>query len=154
MPTTEYVPLFHERWRRRPFWMMVGCILVNRTKWVQAQAIHAELVREYRTSAMLALSDPRAIERTVGVLGLRSHRCLGLRGFAWDWTVHWIVNNRRPTVSEIRGMRGMGSYAADTWAIFMEHRNDVSPTDKRLKEYLAERRRQVKARVNKFMGAF
>lgn len=154
MPTIDYVPLFQETWRRRPFWMIVGCILVNRTKWAQARSIHADLVSVYRDHLGLMTSHPKEIERMVGVLGLKSHRCLGLRGFAWDWTLHHLLHNRRPTTDELRGMRGVGQYAADTWAIFIEHRQDVEPTDKRLKEYLENRRREVRRRVDKLMGVF
>lgn len=137
--TRPYVPLFQERWRRRPFWMLVGCILVNRTRWAQARPVHAALVRDYRTAAGLADADVGLIQRAVDPLGLSTIRALSLVRLAREWRRYgggWHRRHlRRPDVLRLPGC---GDYAADSWSIFIEGRLYRRPTDRRLREYLAQ----------------
>lgn len=127
-----HVPLFQEEWRRDPFWMLVGCVLLNRATWRVAAGVHAALREGWPTAADLAAADPRELAPLVRRLGFGRHRAetLPLLGAAFA--------ARAPrTAADVAELPGCGRYAADSWAIFVEGRRDVRPTDARLREYLS-----------------
>ena len=131
--------LFQEALRRRPFWMLVACSLVNLTTWEQARQALREIMRRH-TIRSLASADPSTLEdvlRPLGLWRIRSER-LGKMARAW-------LQERPRTYNDVMKLPGCGKYAADSWAIFMEHRHDVRPTDGKLSWYLARAGGEVPA---------
>jgi methyl-CpG-binding domain protein 4 len=64
-------------------------------------------------------------------LGLQNRRADLLRRLTEDW-----LSGKPPGLCH-----GVGRYALDAWAIFVEGRTDVSPSDHFLKPYLAWRKK-------------
>lgn len=130
------VPLFQES-EPDPFWILVGCQLVNRATWKVAGPIHAELKRRYPDGRSLALADGRVLRPLLHPLGFVSRRWRTLRDFAAVWTMNYMDSN--VTSSRVSVLPGCGRYAADSFSIFVEGRRDVAPEDRRLREFLADR---------------
>lgn len=128
--------LFQERLRKEPFWMLVACSLVNLTTWQQARPAMDLILARYPTPEALAAAEPEDLHEVLRPLGLWRRRAVSLVRLARRWlTVD-------PTSVKIHELPGCGKYAADSWAIFVEGRTDVDPTDGKLLWYL----RQLKAR--------
>jgi endonuclease III len=124
--------LFQESLKRRPFWMLVACCLVNCTTWEKARHAHAYLMRSYtiKKLAGMAQVDDR-VYRVIEHLGFGSQRTEKIIGMARAWL------ERRPTrAQEVYDLPGCGKYAADSWAIFIDGRRDVSPNDGKLNWFL------------------
>lgn len=129
---TGRVPLFQEALRDDPFWMVVGCLLVNRGSWrPTGSAVHAMLRLAHPTPRDLASADPDDDEEIVRPTGFGRQRAAYLVALAADWA-------RSPPVmaDDVLALTGCGKYAADSFAIFVEGRRDVAPTDRRLLEHL------------------
>ncbi len=122
--------LFQERLCGNPFWMLVACQLVNRTTWTQAEPAFRWLLATHLAAGSLAAADPASLHRALRPLGLWRRRAAALPRFADAWL-------RAPpeTAEEVLWMPGCGRYASDSWAIFVEGRTDVSPTDGKLTWY-------------------
>lgn len=129
------LPLFQES-ESDPFWMVVGCILVNRASWRVAMNVHAELKAKWPTAqALVAVGDvPIAdLARLLRPLGFCTTRHVTLYRFAKHWAEHGIPKS----ADALSGYPGCGPYARDSWAIFVEGRRDVEPADDRLRHFLA-----------------
>lgn len=127
--------LFQEDLRADPFWMLVGCQLVNRARWSRARAILEELRTRWPAPEELCQVDLTALYQVLAPLGLQEGRARNVRGFARAWT-----EARPETREDVLAMPGCGPYAADSWAIFVEGRRDVTPSDGRLIHYLTDGR--------------
>ena len=127
--------LFQESLRQRPFWMLLACVLVNRTTWEQARPVFKWLVKTH-TIRTLAEARPRSLCRVLKPLGIWRQRSRSLPALARAWLVH------RPTcAADVLALPGCGKYAADSWAIFVDDDLNVEPKDGKLNWYL-ERRKQ------------
>lgn len=137
-----YVPLFQEKLKAKPFWMLVGCVLVNRAQWTVAAPIHAGLMKStLGTPAGLLMIPEGELVAELRPLGFQVSRARHLRNLAA------CFRDEPPlTVGEVRGIVGCGDYAADSWAIFIGGKRNLRPKDKRLKEFLVEERRRRLAR--------
>lgn len=126
-------PLFQEGMRGEPFWMFVGCVLVNRAAWAVARGAHATLRSRWPSAAALADADAADVEAVVRVLGFGSRRAASIVAMARAW----IDRGPPRTRTEVLALPGLGPYAADSWEMFVAGRRDVEPTDRRLLSYLA-----------------
>lgn len=126
-------PLFQESMRDDPFWMIVGCLLVNRATWAKAGPIHAQLRRNWPTPVDLASADAYELAGMLVPLGFGTTRWRRVRDFAMTWK--YLGPPRY--AEDLLERPGCGMYAVHTWAIFVEGRRDVRPTDRRLRQYLA-----------------
>ncbi len=122
--------LFQETLRRRPFWMLVACSLVNLTTWEQARPALREMMDRH-TIRSLAEADPSTLHGVLRPLGLWHVRSERLVKMARAW-----LRERPKTYNDVMRFPGCGKYAADSWAIFREHRYDVEPKDGKLNWYL------------------
>lgn len=125
--------------RDDPFWMLVGCVLANRTRWSQAKPVHAEIRRRWPTPEALAGAPIGTVVGLLTPLGFRDRRGINLVNMA----AAWAVGKR-----DLRDLPGCGKYAADSYAIFVEGRIDVEPTDRVLKAYLEEKKHD---RIRRFI---
>jgi endonuclease III len=132
--------LFQETWCRRPFWMLVGCILVNRATWAKAEAVHAELRKRWPNEVRLAKASFEEVRDAVRPLGLQDIRAKNLLNLA----THWVVCGRPRTDDRdfLKSLPGCGDYAADSWKIFVSGTMTKPRVgmDKKLRTYLEERR--------------
>lgn len=126
--------LFQEDLLAQPFWMLVACQLVNLTTWEKARVVHEELARRWPSPADLCVADRAQLEEALRPLGLFRRRARSLVGMADEWL---CGGPPRDADDVARRMPGCGKYAADSWAIFVDGRTDVTVTDGKLAWYLA-----------------
>jgi endonuclease III len=132
--------LFQQRLRETPFWMLVACSLVNLTTWQQAQPALEALMARYPTPGSLRLAKPDDLHPVLRPLGLWRRRAVSLVRLGQEW-----LRDPGPRgIMDIYRLPGCGKYAADSWAIFVEGRTDVDPTDGKLSWYL----RTLRSRQN------
>ncbi len=127
--------LFQETLRRRPFWMLLACQLVNRTTWRLARPAHEELMRLH-TIRSLATERPEALHDLLRPLGLWRRRAIIVPRMADAW-----LRRRPSSYDDVLELPGCGRYAADSWGIFVEGNTDVEPDDGKLSWYMDKRRR-------------
>jgi adenine-specific DNA glycosylase len=110
--------LFQESLHRDPFWMLVACQLVNRTKWQQAEPVFHDLRRRYPGVIDVANAEKEGVVRLVKPLGLYNRRAQSLI----DMANAFVVLQPR-TASEVKQLPGCGQYAMDSWAIFVDRKS-------------------------------
>ncbi len=128
--------LFQDRLKDEPFWMLVACILVNRTRWSQAKPILEELRSRWPTPGSLSRANLRVLRAAVEPLGFGLQRSWRLSGLARLW----FEVGPPTTARSVLAYPGCGRYAADSWAIFVDGDLSVEPTDRELRKRLAELR--------------
>ena len=111
-----------------PWCVLVCCALLNRTGRAQVRPMFEALFDACRTPLDAARVDLAALLRP---LGLQNRRAELLRRLSADYAA-----GKPP-----QDCPGVGEYALDAWAIFVEGRTDVSPSDHFLKPYLRWRKR-------------
>jgi endonuclease III len=126
-------PLFQESMRGDAFAMLLGCILVNRTRWAQAATVHRELISRYPSAGALGAAVPSDLHGILRPLGFVHQRSSKLVAFAAAWA---LLSPR--SRSDVVALPGCGKYAADTWSIFVEGDMSIKTavTDARLRSYL------------------
>lgn len=135
--------LFQERWRDRPFWMLVGCVLCNRTTAAKMEPILTELHGEFQMPLYVFGAKPYQVRDIIEELGLANVRTVHIQQLAETWTFH-LSRHELDTMTgvEVRNLPGCGRYAADSWDIFVRRRR-VRPQDKKLIEYVKEHRSEL-----------
>lgn len=127
----DEIKTFQEVLKDNSFWMLVACILVNMTNWKQAKPVLNELRDWYFDESHVALLDEEDLYEFLRPLGLWKRRSNSIINLAKAY------RTKPPkTAEDVLKLPGCGKYAADSWAIFVEGRTDVEPTDKVLIHYL------------------
>jgi methyl-CpG-binding domain protein 4 len=130
-------PLFQERLRNRPFWMLVRCILANRTSGAQAAPALNKLMAGWGTAGRIAGAPVERIERIIRPCDLSQARARSIIALAKEWGRHGAGWHRRHfRRADVLGLPGCGRYASDSWAIFIEGDSEVRPTDRKLQAFL------------------
>lgn len=114
--------------------MLVACSLVNLTTWQQAKPALEAIEARYGCPEKLSRAHPGELHDVLRPLGLWRRRSISLVGLAARWL------EVDPSRVNIHSLPGCGKYAADSWAIFMEGRTDVEPSDGKLSWYLEQQR--------------
>jgi endonuclease III len=125
------IRVFQEALRGEPFWLIVGCSLVNRASWKVAGPIHARVRLVWPDPPSLAAAGPD-LETVLAPLGFGSRRGALLRRLAAAWAA-------RParSASDVLSLPGCGPYASDSYSIFVEGRRpEREPSDHYLRVYL------------------
>jgi len=131
--------MFQEALRAEPFWMLVACQLVNRATWTKARGVLTEVRRAWSTPWLLADAEFGDLEVILRPLGLSAGRTRNLTAFAAEWRKHSLTTSWGDLTREkVLALPGCGPYDADSWAIFVEGRRDVMPTDHKLTWYARE----------------
>lgn len=106
--------LFQEDLKDRPEWMLVACILINKTHWRQVQPVLARLM-EQTGGDVAKLESLPGLENSIKSLGFSGRRSDHLRKFGAAW-----VRKTPKTAKDVLKMPGCGPYAAQSWEIFCE----------------------------------
>lgn len=115
--------------------MLVACVLVNRAAWEQAEPVHRRLARLWPTPERLGRATTVKLAFVLRELGFQNVRAARLKAMARAWRA------RRPRTSrDVEALPGCGRYASDSWAMFVEGRTDVRPTDGKLLWHLQQTR--------------
>ncbi len=92
--------------------------------------MHEALMRLH-TIRSLATERPAALHGPLRPLGLWCRRAITIPRMADAWL------RRRPrSYDDVLALPGCGRYAADSWAIFVQGRTDVWPSDGKLNWYM------------------
>lgn len=116
--------------RHDPWKMLVGCIMLNQTTYVQARPVVDSLLELCKSPTELIRFYTHHKEQMVDMLkpcGLQNRRADSL----WKFSTAWSLGER-----DLHKLPGIGQYARDSYAIFIEERTDVDPTDKELRKFL------------------
>lgn len=105
------------------------CALLNRTGRGQVRPMFEELFDDYRSPEQLAAASSERLGELLRPLGLQNRRAQLLLRLTNDY-----LAGKPPAECH-----GVGQYALDAWAIFVEGRVDVRPSDHFLKPYLTWR---------------
>lgn len=124
--------LFQEQLHKDPFWMLVACIMVNQTAWTQSEPVFAHMLKSSKGDPRWFLRvDPEYLEEILTPLGMVTKR----QQYLTDLPVKWFQIEPE-TRMDVYDLPGCGTYAADSWAIFVEKDFTVKTGDKDLKRYL------------------
>lgn len=126
--------LFQESLYKDPFWMLVACSLVNLTTWKSAEPVFESIREKWPTPEELEKADPSVLYRMVAKLGFGKIRSTRLPALA----AMYLYRSPK-TAKDVLELPGCGKYASDSWAIFVEGRLDIEPTDKELIAWLEKR---------------
>lgn len=116
--------------------MLLACSMVNLTNWETAAPVHASLMARY-TIEELAVLDPEVLQDDLRPLGLWRRRSASTVRLAQAW-----LAGPPASAADVLELPGCGRYASDSWAIFVDGREDVDPTDGKLRWYLEKIRNQ------------
>lgn len=114
--------------------MMVACVMVNRATWSVAAGVLEDVRRRWPTHGALSRAGLAELASVMRRLGFQNQRAHKLKALARAWSKLGPPRDAEDAL----GYPGLGRYAADSWAIFVEGRTDVKPTDGRLVWYLQE----------------
>lgn len=122
--------------RHYPWRVLVCCALLNRTGRAQVRPMFEELFASYPTPGHVVRGAPmgRSLSELLRPLGLWRRREALLVALSEDYAAG----------KPVQDCRGVGRYALDARAIFVEGRTDVRPTDHFLKPYLTWKKRHAK----------
>lgn len=113
-----------------PWKMLVACFLLDRCREEVVRPVLAAVLKSWPAPARLASADEKKLALVLRPLGLQSTRARRL-----------IEMSRRFWSTEELGVEsipGVGSYALDSWRIFVEGRRDVHPQDRKLQAFLSD----------------
>lgn len=108
-------------------WMLVACRLVNRASWRVAEGVLLRVRGLWPTPGRLASAPADALTAALRPLGLQNGRARDLSALAAAW-----LRGPPATRQDVLRLPDCGPYAADSWALFVERRRDVRPTDGKL----------------------
>lgn len=89
--------------------------------------MHRDIRRRWRTPDELARADVRDVADALRRLGFQNRRAATLVAMAKAWT-----EGPPDTSDDVLRLPGCGRYAADSWAIFVEGKVVVDPSDHKL----------------------
>lgn len=133
-----YRRLVQQHYAHDPWKQTVCCILLNRTRRCVLDRIRHRLFRAFPNPAAMAAADPARISRIIRSLGFQNRRARALIRFSAEYD-EWDRAGRPGGSEGLRDLYAVGDYAVDSWAIFVDGRRDVAPTDLKLIWWLAER---------------
>ncbi len=125
----------NDRWK-----MMIGCILLNQTTRAQVDTVRHQLFETYPDALAMAEANPDIVAEIIRPCGLQNRRTKSIINFSNAW-INW-----EPETPIIK-YPGIGTYAEDSWNIFVdgkldmyiewiEGKPDIQVGDKELKKYL------------------
>lgn len=125
--------LIQETLRHNPWQMLIACVMLNLTNIVQVRQVIFEFFKLYLTPEEALKADQESLAKLLKPLGLYNRRASTIIKLSKAYVSKW---------DNVRGLPGVGKYAADSWRIFVEGKLDVLPTDSKLIEYIKWARMQ------------
>ena len=110
-----------------PFKIMVGCILLNLTTHVQVRRVIYKLFEKWPTPKAMSSADASELSNLLRPLGMQNRRANTLIRFANEWLGDW---------DDPIDLYGIGTYAKNSYEIFVNKNLDVKVKDKELTKYL------------------
>ena len=121
--------LLQERFRDKPWQMMILCIMLNQTSYKQVDKVRDEFFRRWPTPYKAAKAMWHEITKVIRPLGFYNRRTKTIIEFSKQYgSGNW---------ADIGELYGIGKYARDSWMIFQEGKIPNDVTDKQLKKYVS-----------------
>lgn len=115
--------------RKQPWRLLVVCILLNRTDGMkQVKPVLADFFDEWPTPERFIDAPPEDIRRFLKPLGFKNIRYDRL----YDMSCDWLAGKRPPNDK----LHGVGTYAIESYQIFVGGYLVEDPHDKELKAYV------------------
>ena len=111
-----------------PWRMLVVCVLCNMTPGERAYPVALSLFERWPTAGEMSAADPSDLEPYLRPLGLWRRRA--------DTVVRLSAAYADGGWRDPSDLPGVGRYARDAWAIFVEGRDDLWPDDGHLVRYV------------------
>lgn len=111
-----------------PWRLLVVCMLCNRSRGEAAWPVALDLFARWPEATDLADACPQEVAEIILPLGLQNRRARRLIDLSAAYS--------RTAWRDVRDLPGVGRYARDAWAIFVEGRTDVMPDDHYLNRYV------------------
>ena len=111
-----------ENWK-----MVVCCILLNQTTNQQVRKILPRLFELIPGPDSVLAIDPDLIQSTIKSTGFSKIKTARIVAMSKKWLEGF---------SDVKELPGVGSYASDSWEIFVNNNYSLEVTDKKLKMYL------------------
>jgi endonuclease III len=124
-----------ERHAADPWRLLVCCTLMNLAPGARAEPVAAAIFEAWPTPERLARAPETRLQALLRPLGMWRRRADTLRRLSAEYR-HSGTDACTPA-EVVRALHGVGAYAADSWAIFVEGRLDVEPADRELRRRLA-----------------
>jgi endonuclease III len=121
--------LIQEDYKDNGWKMLVCCILLNQTNNKQVRPILSslfDLIPDPMSAIRCKEESIAAVIKTTGFQNIKASRIINL-------SRKWIEG-----FSHVEQLPGIGKYGVDSWNIFIEGNLSVTPTDKKLLNYLRE----------------
>lgn len=110
--------LCHDPWK-----LLVACMLLNQTSYKQVRGVIWKLFERYPTAVALSNADETELSALIRPLGFHNRRAKSLRRMSCDFAAGKRIDE----------LHGIGQYARDSYAMFVEGRADeTQPTDVKL----------------------
>jgi len=122
----------HPEVRRDPWRVLVACVLCSQVEGGRALPILLRVLERWGSDALLALADEPTVAAMVHPLGLQRKRAHRLVRMSLGYLMGW---HTAPGAT-VADLEGVGRYGVDAWALFVEGRTDVTPTDRELRRWL------------------
>lgn len=119
--------LIQEDYLGKKWEMVVICILLNQTTNQQVRKVLDPLFDFIKNPEVCSSIDPSLISpliRSTGFCNVKAKRIV-------DMSKKWISGFSDPSE-----LPGVGKYALESWEIFVNGNEEISPSDKKLKAYL------------------
>ena len=122
-------PLVQERpgVRGEPWRLLVVCILCNKTRGASAWPVVSALFDRWPTPAAMGSAGPEDVATIIRPLGLHRRRASYIVAMSSRFAEGGCP---------VEDLPGVGRYALDAWAIFVEGRTDGEPADGHLNRYV------------------
>lgn len=122
---------FQLRLKDEPYWMLVASIFANKTNWTFAEMQFWAFKERYETPEAVAAEKTEIIESFFYNIGMHRIRAIRVKRFSEAW-----VKKPPKTRRDVQVMPGMGKYAGDAYAIFVQKNEKVRPRDRILRAYM------------------
>ncbi|TXI87436.1 MAG: hypothetical protein E6Q36_07500 [Chryseobacterium sp.] len=126
IPPRSPYSLIQEDLFNQPFWLLVTCILLNRSSRSVAERVLSDMIMRWPDSRALSRSDRAELAACVRSLGFMKRR------------TEFIINLANADVLgyDLITQKGIGEYAARSYKIFCcNELGESEPTDGPLKQY-------------------
>jgi hypothetical protein len=135
-----YPDMLEAHYLDNPWKMLVSCILLNRTKRAQVDAVIDELFRLWPTPERMARALPDEVAFMIRSLGFQNRRSRCLVRMSCDYAAD--LSAKKPweiELKDVEALHGIGTFALEAFRIFFLDEIDFEPTDVELAEYVAWR---------------
>jgi len=127
--TATRIKLIQEKYKNKPWRMLVACILLNKTTGQVVREVLSSMFQRWPTPHRMARARVTDVAAAVERCGLQHNKA---KHIVW-LSAAYAYGHRPP-----EPLPGVGRYALDSWAIFIDGDLSARPEDKELKRYLRE----------------